>query len=148
MAKLFKFSGYYLDRDEEFGRGSFQCELSTGLNERNFRQLCIDESHYFDITVEDKNDCSVEELNVHFVSGHEHFDRALPEPGQKWRHFKNGTVVEIICIAGHSETGEVEVVYKHEDSIWCRPLSMFMSKVDKEKYPYAEQEYRLELIDE
>lgn len=29
---------------------------------------------------------------------------------------------------------------------YVRPLSMFLSKTDKEKYPYASQEYRLEKV--
>ena len=28
-----------------------------------------------------------------------------------------------------------------------RPLAMFLSKIDREKYPDAQQEYRFELLD-
>ena len=40
------------------------------------------------------------------------------------------------------------VVYTHEGSeeLWVRPLSMFTSLVDKEKYPDVEQIHRFELI--
>ena len=31
--------------------------------------------------------------------------------------------------------------------LWVRPLAMFLSKVDREKYPDAEQEYRFALQD-
>lgn len=31
-------------------------------------------------------------------------------------------------------------------TVWSRPVEMFLSKVDKEKYPQATQEYRLEPI--
>ena len=42
------------------------------------------------------------------------------------------------------------VVYRglygtHE--LYIRPMDMFLSKVDKEKYPNVEQEYRFELQD-
>ena len=42
------------------------------------------------------------------------------------------------------------VVYTHEDTgeIWVRPYEMFTSKVDKEKYPEVNQEYRFEYIGE
>lgn len=58
---------------------------------------------------------------------------------------------EVIGIATHSETGEDYVVYKPlygEQKIYIRPLDMFASKVDKEKYPDVKQEYRFELVEE
>ena len=41
------------------------------------------------------------------------------------------------------------VIYKsnHDGKIWVRPYDNFISKVDKEKYPSAEQEYRFEMVD-
>lgn len=58
---------------------------------------------------------------------------------------------EVIGIATHSETGEEYVVYKPlygEQKMYIRPLDMFASKVDKEKYPDVKQEYRFELVEE
>ncbi|MCI8671815.1 MAG: DUF1653 domain-containing protein [Bacilli bacterium] len=65
--------------------------------------------------------------------------------GQKYKHFK-GTMIEVIDIAKHSETLEELVIYKHlvDGEIWARPIDMFNSLVDKEKYPDVEQEYRFE----
>ena len=67
--------------------------------------------------------------------------------GAKYKHFK-GMIVEILEIAKDSETLEEMVVYRHTDTdeVWVRPLSMFLSKVDKEKYPDVKQEYRFEKI--
>lgn len=67
--------------------------------------------------------------------------------GRKYKHFK-GSIMEVIALAKHSETLEDMVVYKHidDDQIWVRPLNMFTSKVDKEKYPDVEQVYRFEEI--
>lgn len=67
--------------------------------------------------------------------------------GKKYRHFK-GNIITVIEIAKHTETGEMMVVYNHDGNIWVRPYEMFISKVDKEKYPDVEQEYRFQLIDE
>ena len=62
-----------------------------------------------------------------------------------YRHFK-GNRYQVIAIGTHTETHEDLVIYKGPNGkIWCRPLSMFTSKVDKEKYPNAKQEYRFEL---
>ena len=76
------------------------------------------------------------------------FDRPLPAVGQKYKHFKIGKIVTIIGISRHTETEEVTVVYDYEGYIWNRPLEMFMSEVDKEKYPNTTQKYRFELVED
>lgn len=67
--------------------------------------------------------------------------------GATYRHFK-GTLIEVMAIAKHSETLEEMVIYKHlvDGEIWARPIEMFNSLVDKEKYPDVEQEYRFTLV--
>lgn len=52
----------------------------------------------------------------------------------------------MIAISQDTEApGHYQVVYKCDDgSVWSRPYGMFVSKVDKEKYPDAKQEYRFE----
>lgn len=67
--------------------------------------------------------------------------------GKKYRHFK-GFIIEVITIAKNTETLEDMVVYNHDGDIWVRPYDMFISKVDKEKYPDVKQEYRFELLDD
>ncbi len=70
------------------------------------------------------------------------------EVGKKYRHFK-GTIVSVIALAKHSETLEDMVIYVHEldGQVWARPLELFTSKVDKEKYPDVKEEYRFTLYE-
>ena len=71
----------------------------------------------------------------------------IPKKGEIYRHFK-GNLYEIIIIARDSETLEEKVVYKEVDgdSAYVRALPMFVSRVNKEKYPDATQEFRFELV--
>ena len=69
--------------------------------------------------------------------------------GRVYRHFK-GDYYVAEAVAHDSETGEAVVIYRKlygDGGLWVRPLSMFLSKVDQEKYPDAQQEYRFELQD-
>ena len=69
------------------------------------------------------------------------------EEGQLVRHFK-GDYYRVLGLATHSETKEKLVIYErvHDDTVWVRPYDMFMSEVDHEKYPDAEQKYRFEAV--
>ena len=65
-----------------------------------------------------------------------------------YRHFK-GDLYITVDVAVDSETNEMVVIYRnlHDMSLWVRPIEMFLSKVDKEKYPDAIQENRFEEIE-
>lgn len=102
----------------------------------------------------------------------DHFEEPNYEP-VVIRKFKSGDIVahfkrqwadlsknpteymyEILGTGFHSETGEKLVIYKALYSnekiefghICCRPYDMFMSKVDKEKYPNSVQTWRFEKV--
>ena len=87
-------------------------------------------------------------------------NRDGPRKGEIWRHFKGG-YYKIICIGHHSETGEKMVVYVKVNPVYdisddiyvvaaepcIRPLEMFISEVDHEKYPDVKQKYRFERVE-
>lgn len=67
--------------------------------------------------------------------------------GRIYRHFK-GDYYMVEAVAKDSETNTDMVIYRKlygDGGLWVRPLSMFLSKVDRDKYPEVSQEYRFQL---
>lgn len=75
------------------------------------------------------------------------------------RHFKREWVSEetseylykVLAFAAHTENGERLVIYQAMYApfkICARPYEMFMSEVDREKYPEIKQKYRFEVLED
>lgn len=81
-------------------------------------------------------------------------------PGDIVQHFKRELLseeeragdmylYEIIGVALHSETLEQMMVYRPlygDGGMYVRPLEMFLSETDHEKYPQVKQKYRFEKV--
>lgn len=140
--RLLKVSGYKLIDESQMD------SYEALFNDLFTHQLHISKSMRFgeDSRLDNKN-CDLAILEGKFMHCiPEDFDRPLPLPGEKWKHFKLGKVVEIIGISEDTEWNTKSVVYRYEGNLWNRPLEMFMSEVDREKYPDATQKYRFERV--
>ena len=78
--------------------------------------------------------------------------------GDTVQHFKRENVnpesaeylYRILAFAQHTETGEKLVIYQalYPPYKTCaRPYDMFISEVDRDKYPDAKQQYRFEVVE-
>lgn len=64
--------------------------------------------------------------------------------GAVYRHFK-GDQYQVLDVAVHTETGSILVIYQRincNGMTYACPIEVFLSKVDKEKYPNVKQEMR------
>lgn len=88
-----------------------------------------------------ENNIQLTEYETNYI---ERMNSILSLKGKVFQHFK-GIHCIIHSIAEHTETGENLVIYGSlcgDDVVYARPLDIFASEVDKEKYPLEEAKYR------
>ena len=148
MAKIFRISGYLVSNDYYSLQSQIDVIKDCAEADELWQQLHIDESENFILDGENEPNCDLALLTRHFKKDNSNmlFDRPLPKKGEKYKHFKLGKIVTVIGLSRHTETEEITVVYEYDGTIWNRPLEMFMSEVDKEKYPNVSQRYRFEKV--
>lgn len=104
----------------------------------------------------DKDEYQELDINKTFTSEFDECDRDI-RAGDIVRHFKREWIssetseylYKILAFAQHTETGEKLVIYQAlyaPFKVCARPYEMFMSEVDREKYPDIRQKYRFEKI--
>ncbi len=77
-------------------------------------------------------------------------NRQTPVAGQIYKHFK-GNLYKVLAVAVHTESEEKLVVYQsvdNPDRVFARPLEMFMSDIDRFRYPLIRAKYRFTLVSE
>lgn len=151
MAKIFRISGYLVDKEEVDSKRYIEEILTSTYrfldDTEMWQQLHIEESESFELDGEDKENCDLALLTRHFKKDVQQDIERKVVIGGKYRHFKIGKIVTVIGVSRHTETEEVTVVYDYEGTLWSRPIEMFLSEVDHEKYPNAKQKYRFELVE-
>lgn len=90
-------------------------------------------------------------------------DGRMLEQNDIVRHFKFETLstadkrkgkylYQVVGFAEHTETGETLVVYRslysRDNKTYARPFDMFMSEIDRNKYPFIKQKNRFEVVDD
>lgn len=150
MASIFRFSGYFVDQNGDFSCKSVEDEINRALEIT--QQLHVDESRQFqwddDLPVNTEN-CDMAHLESYFDSNPPVNVSRTVEVGRKYRHFKEGKIVEVLAVSRNTErVNEVTVVYRCADGrVWNRPYDMFVSLVDAKKYPDHAGEYRFTPVD-
>ena len=148
MPRIYKVFGYFVDEKDIFSKSGFRYLIYHTLAEYGIvHQLHTEMSDWLELndnSPEGFENCDLADLEKHFNHDNDAGDVVV---GGVYRHFK-GHEVKVLAVSIGTEYGENMVVYEHlgDHTVWHRPIGMFCSEVDHEKYPDVKQEHRFELV--
>ena len=122
------------------------------INGRSGIPVSLDKEEYMELNTEPENNETEEAENRNADT-----PKRDIQVGDIVQHFKREWVspetseylYKVLAVAHHTETGEKLVIYQAlyaPFKICARPYDMFMSEVDREKYPDIKQKYRFEKV--
>lgn len=150
MAKIFKFSGYLVDKE---GKTSITELMQRLVGDLIPQQIHVEIKELGELSDDSPllmENCDLADCERHFPKDATKGNPTrVVEIGKTYRHFK-GHLVKVIAISEDTEyLDNYIVVYEHLEngSVWHRPYDMFISEIDHEKYPDVKQKYRFELVE-